>query len=123
MPKGIRNEYIPQDRKIQRQTRRWEEDDQRDWWSDLITERNPRVWQNTPACLGMRIDLFYPTQGKSPYEGVQVCRQCPARLECLTWAIENGEEYGVQGGVSEKDRRDGITLGLTPSEMIWQADN
>jgi hypothetical protein len=33
------------------------------------------------------------------------CQRCPSVDRCLQWAMDNGEEHGVWGGLSEKERR------------------
>jgi WhiB family redox-sensing transcriptional regulator len=34
-----------------------------------------------------------------------VCRGCPARTECLDWAIDVGATDGIWGGLDELERR------------------
>ncbi|WP_419186651.1 WhiB family transcriptional regulator [Mycobacteroides abscessus] len=34
-----------------------------------------------------------------------VCNRCPVTTECLTWALESGQDAGVWGGLSEDERR------------------
>jgi len=33
-----------------------------------------------------------------------VCRSCPVRVDCLLHAINEGEEWGVWGGLDERER-------------------
>lgn len=33
------------------------------------------------------------------------CRACTVRVECLNYALDNGEKFGVWGGTSERERR------------------
>lgn len=33
-----------------------------------------------------------------------VCGYCPARADCLAWAIGHGEEHGVWGGLRPAER-------------------
>ncbi len=40
-------------------------------------------------------------------EAQTVCRRCPARLECLGYAIAADERYGVWGGLTERERARG----------------
>jgi WhiB family redox-sensing transcriptional regulator len=32
-----------------------------------------------------------------------ICNQCPLLEQCFTYAISNGERYGIWGGVEAKD--------------------
>ncbi len=34
-----------------------------------------------------------------------VCNRCPVTTECLTWALDSGQDAGVWGGMSEDERR------------------
>jgi WhiB family redox-sensing transcriptional regulator len=38
-------------------------------------------------------------------EAKEVCRGCVVSNECLEYAIENGERFGIWGGKSERERR------------------
>jgi WhiB family redox-sensing transcriptional regulator len=38
-------------------------------------------------------------------EAKAVCRRCPVSTECLSRAVESGEDSGVWGGMSEDERR------------------
>lgn len=34
----------------------------------------------------------------------RICRDCPVRLECLTFAYENDERHGIWGGLDGRER-------------------
>jgi WhiB family redox-sensing transcriptional regulator len=34
-----------------------------------------------------------------------ICRRCDVREQCLSWALESGQDHGVWGGLSEDERR------------------
>lgn len=34
-----------------------------------------------------------------------ICATCPVRTECLTFALEHREEWGVWGGLDEDERK------------------
>jgi WhiB family redox-sensing transcriptional regulator len=38
-------------------------------------------------------------------EAKAVCRRCTVIDECLSWAMETGQDSGVWGGLSEDERR------------------
>lgn len=69
-------------------------------------------WQEQAACKGCT-ELFFPDKGdmKSTFEAKKVCATCPVRVECLEFALENGETVGIWGGMGgaaleeERNRR------------------
>jgi protein-arginine kinase activator protein McsA len=65
------------------------------------------TWRLFAACRGMDPDLFYPSKGDP--EGVRfaksVCMDCPVTVACLDDAIETGEDDGIRGGMSTRERR------------------
>lgn len=62
-------------------------------------------WQDNANCLGVDPDLFFPERGASTREAKEVCRACIVRVECLEYALANGEKFGIWGGMSERERR------------------
>lgn len=60
-----------------------------------------------PGALCTQVDpeIFFPDKGGPTSAAKAVCARCDVRTKCLTWAVDNGERYGVWGGVSERDRR------------------
>jgi WhiB family redox-sensing transcriptional regulator len=64
-----------------------------------------RSWQDQANCLGVDPDLFFPERGASTREAKEVCRGCVVRLDCLEYALANGEKFGIWGGLSERERR------------------
>jgi WhiB family transcriptional regulator, redox-sensing transcriptional regulator len=63
------------------------------------------------ACSGARPGMFYPGTDKPGFsqkeqDAKRVCRtQCEVRRECLTYAIEFSEHFGIWGGYGERARR------------------
>ena len=62
-------------------------------------------WQEFSNCLGVDPDLFFPERGASTREAKDVCRGCVVREDCLEFALQNGEKFGIWGGMSERERR------------------
>lgn len=62
-------------------------------------------WQSRANCMGVDPDLFFPERGSSTREAKEVCRGCVVRVDCLEFAIANGEKFGIWGGMSERERR------------------
>src|SRR3954465_4274183 len=69
------------------------------------TDTDTRSWQDEANCLGVDPDLFFPERGASTREAKEVCRGCVVRMECLEYALVNGEKFGIWGGMSERERR------------------
>jgi WhiB family redox-sensing transcriptional regulator len=64
-----------------------------------------RRWQEEANCLGVDPDLFFPERGASTREAKEVCRGCVVREDCLEFALNNSEKFGIWGGMSERERR------------------
>ena len=71
----------------------------------LMDDLASRRWQERANCLGVDPDLFFPERGASTREAKAVCGGCEVRIECLEYALRNGEKFGIWGGMSERERR------------------
>jgi WhiB family redox-sensing transcriptional regulator len=72
---------------------------------NLIPSGDDRGWQSRANCMGVDPDLFFPERGASTREAKEVCRGCVVRQDCLDFALDNGEKFGIWGGMSERERR------------------
>ncbi|HEY9410657.1 MAG TPA: WhiB family transcriptional regulator [Jiangellaceae bacterium] len=70
---------------------------------NMMPDREP--WMLDAICAQTDPDAFYPEQGVNVIEAVRVCRSCPVRVECLQYALDNNERWGIWGGVTERTRR------------------
>ena len=61
-------------------------------------------WQDSAACASVDPELFYPEAGGSVAYAKRVCRSCPVTAECLEYALEIGDTWGVWGGKSVSQR-------------------
>jgi WhiB family redox-sensing transcriptional regulator len=57
------------------------------------------------SCRGMDPDVFFPDRGESLAPAKAICAECIVRDECLEFALDQGERFGVWGGTSERERR------------------
>ena len=70
-------------------------------------------WRDRAECADADPELFFtdlkyeppPTHLARVSEAKALCSRCPVTQACLTWAITMGEEYGVWGGLDERERR------------------
>lgn len=63
------------------------------------------TWQDDALCAETDPEAFFPEKGGSTREAKRVCRSCTVRAECLEYALEHGERFGIFGGLSERERR------------------
>jgi WhiB family redox-sensing transcriptional regulator len=60
-------------------------------------------WQSRAACADSDPDLFTTDELTL---GVQlICARCPVQGECLDYALDHDERFGVWGGVTPGERR------------------
>lgn len=62
-------------------------------------------WQERALCAQTDPEAFFPEKGGSTREAKKVCVGCEVRAECLEYALENDERFGIWGGLSERERR------------------
>jgi WhiB family redox-sensing transcriptional regulator len=56
-------------------------------------------------CAQTDPDSFFPEKGQSTADAKRTCMACEVRVQCLDYALSHGEQYGVWGGLSERERR------------------
>jgi len=71
-------------------------------------------WRDEALCAQTDPELFFPEQGESVAAAKRVCAGCEVRAECLQYALDNRERFGVWGGLSERERRE---LGQQPNPV------
>lgn len=66
-------------------------------------------WRYQAACAGVDTDLFFPV-GVGPEARAQtaqakaMCARCPVRADCLEFALDTDQQFGVWGGLAEEER-------------------
>jgi WhiB family redox-sensing transcriptional regulator len=63
------------------------------------------AWQDYSNCRGADADLFFPERGASTRKAKAICNACQVQAECLEFAIQQSEKFGIWGGLSERERR------------------
>lgn len=66
------------------------------------------AWRESAACAGHAPRQYFPRElsGESSEEGTYpICVTCPVRLDCLTYALNSGQQCGVWGGYNVESRR------------------
>lgn len=65
----------------------------------------PPSWQADALCAQTDPEIFFPEKGGSTAEAEKVCARCPVAAECLDYALDNDERFGVWGGATLPRRR------------------
>jgi WhiB family redox-sensing transcriptional regulator len=74
-------------------------------------------WTARAACKGTDPDELF-VQGAAQNRAKLICRGCPVRTECLADALDNRIEFGVWGGMTERERR--ALLRRRPDVVSWR---
>jgi len=74
-------------------------------------------WTARAACRGTDPDALF-VQGAAQNRAKVVCSGCPVRAECLADALDNRVEFGVWGGLTERERR--ALLRRRPNITSWR---
>jgi WhiB family redox-sensing transcriptional regulator len=69
------------------------------------TEEDPLAWQSESLCAQTDPEAFFPEKGGSTRDAKKICGSCEVRAECLEYALQNDERFGIWGGLSERERR------------------
>ena len=73
------------------------------------------TWCERGACAAPEnkdvVNSFYATTPRERDTARNLCvSQCPVRAECLRWALEHSEIWGVWGGCDESELRRALSL-------------
>ncbi|MFH8345171.1 WhiB family transcriptional regulator [Streptomyces sp. NPDC018045] len=74
-------------------------------------------WSTQAACRTTDPDELF-VQGAAQNRAKAVCTGCPVRTECLADALDNRVEFGVWGGMTERERR--ALLRRRPTVTSWR---
>ena len=75
-------------------------------------------WALQGACIEVEPDALF-VRGAAQQQAKQVCMSCPVIAECLADALDNRTEFGVWGGMTERERR--ALLKHRPGVTSWRA--
>ena len=73
-------------------------------------------WAVDAACRTSDPDALF-VQGAAQNQAKVICRSCPVRIACLADALDNKVEFGVWGGMTERERR--ALLRRRPNVTSW----
>ena len=75
------------------------------------------MWASAALCQQSAPDELF-VRGAEQHKAKVVCGACPVRAECLAEALDNKIEWGVWGGMTERERR--AVLKKRPNVTSWR---
>jgi WhiB family transcriptional regulator, redox-sensing transcriptional regulator len=78
-------------------------------WHPEIPGRNlddfdEPTWRDLALCAETDPELFFVEKGGTARPAKRICGQCEVRAECLEFALEHNEGFGIWGGLTERER-------------------
>jgi WhiB family redox-sensing transcriptional regulator len=73
-------------------------------WDQNYSFPAPPAWMSQALCTEVDPEAFFPEHGERNKDAKRVCAKCDVRAECLDYALDNNELYGVWGGLSGYER-------------------
>ncbi len=73
-------------------------------------------WVSQARCRSVNPDELF-VRGAAQRKAATICRHCPVQLECGADALDNRVEFGVWGGMTERQRR--ALLRQHPEVTSW----
>jgi WhiB family redox-sensing transcriptional regulator len=75
-----------------------------------------RAWVSNALCTSGDPDELF-VRGAAQRQAAAICRHCPVMQQCAADALDNQVEYGVWGGMTERQRR--ALLKQHPDVVSW----
>lgn len=62
-------------------------------------------WRKEALCIDQSPDLFFPEIREPNHPAKRICEMCAVRFDCLQYAIDTNQQFGIWGGTVEKERK------------------
>lgn len=90
----------------------------------MSTISNDLKWQKESLCSRGENenikDFFFSTNPDEKYQAKNLCFLCPVRKECLKWALEHRQIWGIWGGKDEGEIRRTLSVSWNGQESRRQ---
>jgi WhiB family transcriptional regulator, redox-sensing transcriptional regulator len=78
-------------------------------------------WQSDASCADpdnrSMMDWFFSDDVQKKHEVKNLCFSCPVRSQCLQWALEHRQIWGIWGGKDEFEIRRTLSVSYTGEEI------
>lgn len=62
-------------------------------------------WTDDARCRGLDPDQFFVRGASQSRKAIKVCQRCTVQQDCLQYALDHQIDFGVWGGLTERQRR------------------
>ena len=62
-------------------------------------------WLRRARCRGLDPEQFFVRGIAQARPALRICQRCRVKEDCLRYAVENEIDFGVWGGLTERQRR------------------
>jgi hypothetical protein len=87
--------------------------------SAILIDNQP--WHENAECGKPKnaeyIKNFFANKAAQQYQAKKLCSICPVRKECLKWALETKQVWGIWGGLDYKEIRRTLSVNWEGQEM------
>lgn len=75
--------------------------------SNSLPKQNDEAvaWQEKALCATTDPSAFFDGSESGLKAAIRVCNRCPVKVECLDYALQNGEMTGIWGGKTPEERK------------------
>jgi WhiB family redox-sensing transcriptional regulator len=70
-----------------------------------LLEDDIPAWMADGLCAQTDPEMFFPEAGRTPRGARNVCKECPVAVQCLAYALDRDERFGIWGGMTPTERR------------------
>lgn len=71
----------------------------------VVSRADDLSWRDLGECQYTDPELWFPEKGGSVRDAKRICKTCAVEAECLEYALETGQRFGIWGATSEVERR------------------
>lgn len=75
-----------------------------DGGSPTVPTSDVPSWRESALCQQADPELWFPEPWEDNRAAKLICGWCPVRSECLAWAMDTNEPYGIYGGLTPNER-------------------
>jgi WhiB family redox-sensing transcriptional regulator len=63
------------------------------------------------------VDNFFANKPSQQWQAKKICNACPVRKDCVKWALESKQNWGIWGGLTYKEIRRTLSVNWDGQEM------